>query len=65
MDANGCGWVFMGAVGCRGTKAQQNKVKREINDKQDMFSDPMAGEISPNVMFFEIRCRGTQIHANT
>ena len=32
--------------------------------KQDMFSSPMAGEISPDVMFFEIRRRGVQMHAN-
>ena len=31
----------------------------------DMFSAPMAGEISPNVMFFEIRRKDAQIHANT
>ena len=24
----------------------------------------MAGEISPDIMFFEIRCGGTQMHAN-
>ena len=51
MDANGCGWVFMGVVGCRGTNAQQNKVSRDKMSKKDMFSSPMAGEISPNVMF--------------
>ena len=33
--------------------------------KQGMFSAPMAGEISPNVMFFGIRRKDSQMHANT
>ena len=28
MGANGCGWVFIDVVGCRGTRAQQNKESR-------------------------------------
>ena len=31
---------------------------------QGMFFDLMAGEISPNIMFSEIRRRGTQMHTN-
>ena len=33
--------------------------------KQGMFSTPMAGEISPNIMFFEIGRRGVQMNVNT
>ena len=29
MGANGCGWVFMGVVGCSATNAQKNKTKQE------------------------------------
>ena len=52
MGANGCGWGFMGVVGCKDTRAQQNKISRGKMGKNDMFSDPMVGEISPNVMVF-------------
>ena len=65
MGANGCGWVSMGAVGYRGTNTQQNKVSRGKMDEKGMFSVSMAGEISPTIMIFEIRCRGAQIHVNT
>ena len=65
VGANGCGWVSMGAVGYRGTNTQQNKVSRGKMGKQGVFSGSMAGEISPTIMFFEIRRRGAQIHVNT
>ena len=48
MGADGFGWVQWGA-GARGdTKTRQAKIK--IID-QGMFSHPMAGEISPDMMF--------------
>ena len=31
MDENGCGWGFMGVVGCKCTRAQRNKVSRGKN----------------------------------
>ena len=38
MGGNGCGWVCMGAVGCRRTNTQQNKVSRSKNDQTgDVF----------------------------
>ena len=30
---NGCGWVWMDAVGCMGTDAQKNKANRDTNDR--------------------------------
>ena len=55
----------MGVMGCRGTSAQQNKVSRGKNEQTGHIPPPMAGEISPNIMFFEIRRRGVEIHVNT
>ena len=51
----------LGAGGTACTKTRQAEAKMVM---QGMFATPMAGEISPNVMFFEIRRRGAQIHAN-
>ena len=31
MGVNRCGWVCMGAMGCRGTGAHKNKTNRDIN----------------------------------
>ena len=42
----------MGALGYRGTIAQQNKVKRGKMSKQDMFAAPLTEEIFPNIMLF-------------
>ena len=30
--------------------------------KNDLFCDPMVGEISPNIIFFQILFRDTQVH---
>ena len=50
----------MGAGGTGGHKNQADRV--EIASAGD-FRDAMAGEISPDMMFFGIRHKGTQIHA--
>ena len=65
MNAHGCGWVLMGELGCMGLKGHGNKVSRDKMGKKGVFSGSMAGEISPTIMFFEIRRRGAQIHVNT
>ena len=62
MGADGFLWVRWGY---RGTNTQQNKVSGGKIDEKGMFSVSMAGEISPTIMIFEIRCRGAQIHVNT
>ena len=49
MGVNGVSWVWRG-VGAR--IHSKTRLAEEKIDKQDMFSGPMAGEISPNVMFF-------------
>ena len=51
MGTNGCRWGFVGAMGCRDTKSQQNEVIGDKNGKNDMFCEPVTGDISPNVMF--------------
>ena len=56
MGVDGCEWVRMGAVGCRGTegtKTRQAKTKMVVNG---VCFGAMAGEISPNIMF----CDGRQ-----
>ena len=50
----------MGAGGTGGHKNQAGRVK--IACEGD-FRDAMAGEISPDMMFFGIRHKGTQMHA--
>ena len=50
----------MGAGGTGGHKNQAGRV--EIASAGD-FRDAMAGEISPDMMFFGIRHKGTQMHA--
>ena len=49
----------MGARGTGGHKSQADRV--EIACAGD-FRDAMAGEISPDMMFFGIRRKGTKIH---
>ena len=51
MDINGCGWGFMGVVGCRGTSAQQKKTKGGIYGLKGQNLGHMVGEISPDLMF--------------
>ena len=40
MGVDGCIWVYMGALGYRGTSAQQNKVNREKNGQIAHVSCP-------------------------
>ena len=49
MGADGCGGIW-GTQG--GTKTKQKEPK---NEHADHFCDVMAGEISPDIMFCEIR----------
>ena len=50
MGADGCGWVHWGAGGTGDTKTRQAGVIYGLAD-QDL--GPMAGEISPDIMFWE------------
>ena len=61
MIVDGCGWVRMGTGGTGGHK---NKADRIKIDRAGDFCDAMAGEISPDMMFFGIRWKDTQIHAD-
>ena len=40
MGVDGCIWVYMGALGYRGTSAQQNRVNREKNTQISHVSCP-------------------------
>ena len=51
MGLNGCGWVLMGAMQYRGTGGHKNKTSREQNGCTGHDLGPMAGEISPDIMF--------------
>ena len=51
MDANGFSWVHHGAGGSRGTQTKQAEAKMVLHN---MFTSPMAGEISPDMMFFGV-----------
>ena len=50
MDADGCGWVLWGVGGTGNTKTRQ---AGDILGLADQDSGPMAGEISPDMMFWE------------
>ena len=50
MGADGCGWVHWGTGGTGDTKTRQAGVIYGLAD-QDL--GPMAGEISPDIMFWK------------
>ena len=54
MDVNGCGWVRMGAMWYRGTVGHKNKASIEKNGYAGHDLGPMAGEISPDIMFWGV-----------
>ena len=54
MDVNGCGWVRMGAMWYRGTGGHKNKASIEKNGYVGHDLGPMAGEISPDIMFWGV-----------
>ena len=56
---DGCGWVRWGTWGTGDTKTRQKESK---NGLVGDFCDTMAGEISPNMMFLQIRRKGAQLH---
>ena len=61
MDVDGCGWVRwdVGAIGrCK------NKTSRHKNGCTGHNLIPMAGEISPNIMFGESWREGTKMVAD-
>ena len=58
MGVDGCVW---GAGDMGGHK---NKVGRAKNGRVGDFCDAMTGEISPNMMFLQIRSKGVQLHVN-
>ena len=53
----------MGAMGYRGHRGYKNKADRVKKWSSGDFCDAMAGEISPNMMFLQIRRKGEQLHA--
>lgn len=57
MGVDGCGWVSMGAVGCRGTGGHKNKTIRDKNGRTGRCFGAMAGEISPNIMFYDVKAQ--------
>ena len=60
MRGNRCEWGFIDAAGCRGKSAQQNKETRGHLGSQRAWLGPMAGEISPHIMFWKKKVkRGT------
>ena len=52
MSVNGCAWVRWGAGGMRHTKTRQ---AGGIYGLKDQDLGPMAGEISPDIMFWQVR----------
>ena len=71
IGAYGCEWVCWGAEGMGNAKTRQAGV---IQGLADQDHEPMAGEISPDIMFCEIRpkvskvdvdgCRSVGVGAN-
>ena len=61
-DRYGFVWVCMGLHGCLEVRRHERKAKqgqqRPKSLVTDVFSVPMAGEISPNIMFLAIRSKG-------
>ena len=53
-DANGCAWVWMGALDRREHGGYKNKASGGIHGRADQDLNPMIGEISPNIMFWGI-----------
>ena len=54
MGVHGCGWILMGAMQYRGTGGHKNKASREQNGCAGHDLGPMAGEISPDIMFWDV-----------
>ena len=57
---SGCRWVRMGALGSRGTVGHKNNACRDKNGRAGPDLGPMAGEISPNIMFCKKRAKGVR-----
>ena len=55
IGAHGCAWVRWGAGGMTNAKTRQAGVIQGLTDQDH---EPMAGEISPDIMFCEI---GTKV----
>jgi len=58
MGADGCGWVSWGTGGMGGTKTRQVGC---IYGRSGQYLGPMAGEISPDIMFWECSRKMPQI----
>ena len=54
MGVNGCGWARMGAMWYRGTGGHENKASIKKNGCEAHNLGPMAGEISPDIMFLVV-----------
>ena len=72
MGVNGWKQVQVGVYGCErvrwgvgGTRRQENRPRRNKNDENGRISCPMAGEISPNIMFFAIWQKDEYMHADS
>ena len=61
---NECKWVRMGALGSGGHGRTQNKARRDKNGNLVHDLGTMAGEISPDIMFWEIRQKMSRMSAD-
>ena len=50
----GCVWVRTGAPGSRGHRGYKNKASGGIYGRAGQDLGPMAGEISPDIMFWAV-----------
>ena len=61
MDEGGCVWVHWGTGGVNNTKTSQAGGMEGVSD-QDLGA--MAGEISPDIMFWEVRRKSPRMGAD-
>ena len=58
IGAYGCAWVHWGSGGMANTKTRQAGVIKGLADQDH---EPMAGEISPDIMFCEMRPKVSRV----
>ena len=61
MGVDGCGWVRWGAGARADTKTRQAETKMVVNG---VVSALWPGEISPNIMFCDVRQKMSQMDAD-
>ena len=55
MGSNGFGWARMGALGLRAHGQSKIKARQGINGASGQYLGAMAGEFSPDIMFWGVR----------